>query len=396
MLSLRSYLSSTHPPAVLLRQVLLFVAVDAVYLSFSTAYAFSHAGTRGALLYLAAQYLVSAAAFIGCFALMHREALTSAQSLRLGSIGMLVGMLAAGALPEGEAGLLALVLAGGARGLAWAGRQWLELHHTKGSEREAYVSLLQTATTLFRLVGPLAAAALLVFSSESFQLLFLGLGSAGLVVSLFMGRARGLTAPAPGPVRPLQTLVSREYWQTAPFYVLEGAGSSLRQALYVSGTLMVVGTVSRFGIVDSLASAAAAGFLAWQSTRPQPGPSLARLRFSLCLVGLSWLVLLAALKLSWLMPVFIAAYALGNPLLQSVKASLVLKGSSMAGTAAHDAAMARELLLLTARLGALTLAAALASPDVTPAVGLALVTGLAVALLPLEYRFATGLAQRSV
>lgn len=393
MLAIRNFLASAEPASRLLRQVLLFAAVDVVFLGFAMAYAFTHHGLKGTLLYLAAQYALSTVGFIGAFWLMQSVQHTPTRMFRLGIAGMLVGMLAVWVSPSPWMGLASLTLAGAGRGMAWGARQWMEMHHTRGQARESYIALLQTATTVFKLVGPLFAAALMYASRDNFQALFAVIGVTGLAVLWANRDSEGLPTPLPGPPRPLQTLLKRDYWQTAPFYVLEGAGASLRQALFVSGTMTVVASVSAYGVLDACSSLAAAACLAWLASRPAPGPSLTRLQMSLGLVGLSWLLLLGALKLPLLLAGFVAVYAFGTPLLMTVKASLVLKGLATAGSEPHDNAMARELLLVGARLAALVLAAVLASTVVEPRTGLVAVVGLVLLLLPLEYRFAKALAQ---
>lgn len=391
---LRAWRSSPLPASRLLRQVLLFAAADVLFLSFAMAYAFSLYGLHGALLYLAAQYALSAAGFLGAFALMQSVRWPAARVFRLGLGAMLFGMLAGGIVTAPAASLACLTLAGVGRGMAWASRQWMEMHHTKGADREAYLALLQTAMTVFKLSGPLGAAALLYASGDNFHLLFGVLGVLGLAALLAQRQGVPLATPAPGRPHPLRTLLSAEYWKTAPFYVLEGAGAALRQALFVSGTMTVVASVSAYGVLDALSSLAAAICLAWLARRPAAGPSLRRLQVSLAIVGTSWLLLLGALQVPQLLVGFVAAYAFGTPLLMTVKASLVLKGLASAGSAAHDNAMARELLLAFARLAALVLAAVLASSAVSPAVGLQMVVGLVLLLLPLEYHYAKVLAQR--
>ncbi len=389
---LRTFLATATPASVLLRQVLLFSALDVVFLGFAMAYAFKHWGLPGALLYLCAQYITSAVGFVGTFIAMQSPDRTPAKLLRRGLGGMLLGMLLMGAYSPSWWGLLCLTLAGAGRGMAWAARQWLEMHHTKGEVRERFLALLQTGATLFKLGGPLVAAALMYATSENFGLLFGSVGALGFL-TLWATRAQvGLETPPPGPARPLQTLRDTDYWKTAPFYILGGAGSSLRQALFVSGTMTVVGSVSGYGVIDALSSLAAAGFLAWMARRPKAGPSLPRLQFSLAFVGVSWLLLLGALKWPWLLAGFVAFYSFGNPLLISVKTSLVLKGLTSATSAPHDNAMAREMLLVVSRMVALGIAAVLAQAN--PHIGLLLVVGLVLLLLPFEYLFARELSQR--
>lgn len=395
MASIRTALTSPVPAFCLLRQVLLFAAVDVVFIGFSMAYAHARHGLTGALLFLAAQYLLAAVGFVGAFVLMRAPRHTPARMFRAGVGGMLLGMLAVGATGNSLLGLACLAAAGGGRGVVWGARTWLEMHHTKRESREAYLALLQGAMTAFKLVGPLVAAGVMYASGENFQLLFATIGVLGFAGLWALRGKDGLPTPVPGPARPLQALMARSYWTTAPFYITEGAGAALRQVLFVSGTLSVVTSVSAYGVVDALSSLAAALCLVWLARHPGAGPSLRRLRGSLALVALSWLLLLGALALPVLLAGFVAMYAFGTPLLATVKSSLVLKGLTGSGGAPHDNAMARQLILAVARLGALALAAALAGSGVAPEAGLAIVVGLVLLVTPLEYHYAKKLVQRA-
>jgi hypothetical protein len=395
MPSIRTTLASPAPASRLLRQVLLFAAVDVVFIGFSLAYAHASHGLAGALLFLAAQYLLATVGFVGAFVLMRSPRNTPARLFRAGVGGMLLGMLAVGATGHSLAGLACLALAGGGRGVVWGARTWLEMHHTKGASRETYLALLQSAMTAFKLAGPLVAAGVMYASGENFQVLFATIGVLGFAGLWALRDKDELPTPVPGPARPLQALLARSYWSTAPFYITEGAGAALRQALFVSGTLAVVTSVSAYGVVDALSSLAAALCLVWLARHPGAGPSLRRLQGSLALVAVSWLFLLGALQLPVLLAGFVAAYAFGTPLLATVKSSLVLKGLTGSGGAPHDNAMARQLILALARLGALALAALLAGSGVAPETGLAIVVGLVLLVTPLEYHFAKKLVQRT-
>jgi hypothetical protein len=387
------FLTSKLPAFRLLRQVLLFAVVDVVYLGFSLAYAFTHYGLLGPLAYLAVHFLMTTGGFIGAFVLMRSPHYPSSRVLRVGIGLMLAGMLSVGATGQAALGMAALTLAGLGRGMVWGARTWLEMHHTKGESRESYLALLQTAMTAFKLVGPLCAAALMYVSGENFRVLFAAVGVLGFLGLALLRDRDPLFTPLPGPIHPLAPLFQAEYWKTAPFYLSEGAGAALRQVLFVSGTLTVVASVSAYGIVDALSSLAAAACLVVMSRRVRTGPSLGRLQFSLGLVALSWLFLLGALALPLLLAGFVICYAFGSPLLATVKSSLVLKGLTGSSIAPHNNAMARQVLMLLARSGALALGALLALGDFTAAQALAVVVGLVLLLTPLEYYFAQKLVR---
>jgi hypothetical protein len=393
-MTFRAVWQSPLPAYRLLRQVLLFAVVDVVYIGFSLAYAFAHMGLQGALLFLALHYVMTTGGFIIAFVLMQEPKNTSAHVFRLGVAGMLLGMLGVSFTAHPIVGAAFLTLAGLGRGTVWGARTWLELHHTKGESRETYIALLQTAMTGFKLVGPLCAAALLYTSEDNFQILFGVVGAVGLLGLYLLRDKDPLPTPLPGPARPLTALLHPEYWKSAPFYISEGAGAALRQVLFVSGTLTVVASISAYGVVDALSSLAAAACLVWMARRPQAGPSVRRLQFSLLLVAVSWLLLLGALVVPPLLVGFVIAYAFGTPILATVKSSLVLKGLTGASIGAHDSAMARQMLLLIARTGALLLGALLASSSLSAGTSLAIVVGLVLLLTPFEYYFAKRLLRR--
>jgi hypothetical protein len=144
--------------------------------------------------------------------------------------------------------------------------------------------------------------------------------------------------------------------------------------------------------VETCSSVVAAVFLAYQAQRPTAEPSLKRLKLSLALMAIGWLSLLGALHVATLLPVFVAAYALGNPLMNVVKNGLTLKGLAATGGTKHDNAIARIWLLAFARLTSLCVAACLVQWASSPQQGLTYVVGLALLLLPFEYRFAKRLS----
>lgn len=381
----------------LIRMTGLFVAIDSLYLGYSMACAFKMYSVTGALALLAAQYVVALAGYFLAFSLLNSPAVAASGLLRVGLLVTLALTGAAGVvgLMSMKAALVLLASAGFGRGLSYASRTWLEMHHTKSAEREAYLSKVQAITTLAKLVGPLLVSAMLLALHADSAVLYVGVAVVGLLALLAVGNPLdAVAAPRPGPLRPLAVLFTADYWQAAPFYALEGAGASLRQALFVSGVIAVVGSLSAFGAVDATASLLSAGIMYALARNPLTGPSERRLAVGMGLIGVSWIALLGALHWPVLLGAFIALQAAANPLVSAQKSSLVLKGCSLPGTPAQDNILARELLLTAARLPALGLAAVLAW-ECHNKVGAvtAVVVGMML-LMPFEYIYARKLATR--
>lgn len=386
-------LRGTEPSSVLLRSVILFVAADIFFTGFASAFAFTQHGVLGVLGLIATQQTLSAVGYSTCFYWMRGDTERPLQLQRWGVTGMFLSMALAGASPWPAVSLVLLGTLGGlSRGTAWSARTWMELHHTKGAGRQAYLALSESGGTLLKLAGPLVSAGILFAFHDSFRALFVTAGSLGLAALWALPRTR-LQTPVPDVIRPLEPWSRAEYWRTAPFYAVDGFGHALRNALFVSGAMAIVGSAARYGLVETLSSILAAGFLALQAGRAKSEPSLHRLKWSLLLLASGWLCLVGALHLPILLPAFIAAYAIGNPLVTVVKNGLTLKGLAGAGGTPQDNAIARIWLLLAARLSALGISAILVTVAVDPRLGLALVVGLALALMPFEYLYAKRLAQ---
>lgn len=392
-LDLLRMLRGTEPRSVLLRSVILFVAADIFFTGFASAFAFTQHGVLGVLGLIATQQTFSAIGYSSNFYWMRAGEHRPLQLQRWGVMGMFLSMSLAGASPWPLLSLAFLGALGGlSRGTAWSARTWMELHHTQGTNRQSYLALSESGGTLLKLVGPLVSAGILFVFQDSFRALFLSAGVFGLVTMVLLPRSP-LSTPVPDVIRPWEPWKRAEYWRTAPFYTLDGLGHALRNALFVSGAMAVVGSASAYGLVETGSSLLAATFLALQARRPKPEPSLKRLKWSLLLVATGWLCLVGALHLPLLLPFFIAAYAIGNPLVTVVKNGLTLKGLAGAGGTTQDNAIARIWLLLVARLSALAFAALLVNAVLDPVQGLMAVVGLAVALMPLEYHFAKRLAE---
>ncbi len=388
----------------LVRGALLFIVADSLFGSFGTAFVFSQCGLRGVLAFMIGWQLVSTAAYVVNVYQFKKGGTYAARTYRNGVAGMMAAVLTTGVLttflhrasPVGVPVWLPVVLlgvlGGGARGRAFSARTWLELNLTGGSQRQGYLSRTEALGTLLRLGIPLLAAAVLAWAHNAFGLFFVMAGGAGFVCVLVFSQA-GTVAPAAIPAQPWKLLGNKSYWKTAPFYVVDGAGHALRTGLFVSGAMAVIGSASKYGLVDTGASLCAAGLLWWQSRHPASAPSLKTLRRSLALMGFAWLALFAALRQPLLLPLFVAAYALGNPLITVVKSGLTLKGLAQAGAAPQDNLIARMMLLTLGRVSALSLALAVTYAMATPTAQLVGSCLLAAAMLPLDYIYSRRLSR---
>lgn len=298
---------------------------------------------------------------------------------------MALVLVAAGSLPWGPLALLALLSAGGglSRGLTYGARLWREALLPDPAARQQYLSLVEAASTLFKVLAPGWALVVLAVTSQ-FEFIYLSAGLSCLA-ALLVTQAQAEPLPRPEPLNLRQFLVSPQFQATAPYFVVEGAGHALRTALFVSGAMTVVGSLKGYALVEMGASLCAAAWLVMQSRIRLPGPSMAQLRKFLGLLALAWTALLVALWHPAALPVFVVVYALSVPLVSAQKAGVTLGGLARSRDSLANQLMARSVLLMLARV--LTLAGFVAA-HVMGATPLALLVSMAtaaLALLPLEY-----------
>jgi hypothetical protein len=283
-------------------------------------------------------------------------------------------------------------IGGTCRGLAFSSRTWLELHHTAGAVREGYLARTEALGTLLKLVVPVTATLFMSVGANEFAMFFVFAGVVSLMGCLLALKLR-IESPAEHPVNPGGLLNNMSYWRTGPFYVVDGAGHALRTGLFVSGAMSVIGSAKGFGMVESAASLCAAALLWYQSRNPKDAPSLESLRNCMAVIVLAWAALMGALGFVWLLPVFVAAYAVGHPLMTVAKSSLTLKGLAQKGVPALDNLIGRMLLLTTGRVSALGVAWTLSYVSAKPQWQLAITCLIATALLPLDYFYARRLVE---
>ena len=399
-----SHASSASSP--LLKAALLFIGADVLFSSFGTAFVYASFGVAGVLLFMVGWQLASTTAYIANVYQFGRGPHQAFGAYRIGLYGLLATLACAGlALVAGRHGLWPtnwpldqavlwlLLLAGGAcRGISFSARTWLELKNTQGAAREAYLLRAEALGTVLKVALPLLSALALKLSADDFGVLFLATATPTLAVALPVLRT-SVACPPAVPQAPWRLLTMSSYWATAPFYMLDGAGHALRTALYVSGAMAAVGSAAAFGMVEATSSLAAAALLWWQSHRPRVQPSLGKLGLSQALLALGWLSLMGALRLPWLLPLFVAAYALSHPFITVVKSGLTLKGLAQTQACAQDNLIARMVLLTLGRLGALLLALAIARQAGSPQGQLLCVCVPALLVLPLEFFYARRLSR---
>jgi hypothetical protein len=383
----------------LLRGVGWFWCADILFTGFASAFAYSNYGVQGVLAYLFLTQFAIVAGYLANMVVMARFKVEPWLAYRAGSACVFGGLLAAGLLPSALVMLVAMALIGGAgRGIAFSSRVWLELHHTDASLRERYLGLSEATGALLRLVVPVLAGVVLARAAgpgqeDNFRPLFLSAGAFGIVGTfLFFGRP--LSTPLPGPLNLGQAFGSAAIWKTAPFFVVDGAGLALRTALFVAGAMALVGSAAKYGLVEAGASCFAIGLLVWRARHATPDPSLPRLRNNLLLLGFGWLMLLLALQYVVLLPLFVAAYALGTPLVTMVKTGLSLKAMALPGITTQDAMASRMLLFCFGRALVLGVSWLLTASASLSKGHLAILVGIAILLLPLEYYYAKRLHQQ--
>jgi hypothetical protein len=381
----------------LLRGAMWFWCAEILYTSFGSAFAYSYAGVQGVLVYMFWTQLPGVVSYLGNFSLMARYAWEPWQTYRAGVATMFLSLLAAGLLPTPFMVLTALAVIGGAgRGIAYSSRFWLELHHTQGAQRERYLSLAEAVGALSRLCIPVISGILLAKASQgtdNFGPLFAVFGVLGLAGCL-LWFGNSLKTTIPGPLNLRQPFSAANFWRTAPFFMVDGAGLALRTTLFVSGAMAVVGSAANYSWVEASASCVAIGLLLWQARHPAPEPSLGRLRNNLLLLGFGWLMLLLALQFSVLLLFFVAAYALGTPLVSMVKSGLSMKAMALPGVELQDAMSSRMLLFIVGRLAVMGGCWALTAGLTASKNNIAMLIGMAILLMPLEYYFAKRLQSK--
>jgi hypothetical protein len=377
---------SRSTEAIVWRSTLLFVAVDVFYTGFVGAYAFTHGQVLAVLLFIAGQQAATVAGQVLANRLMARPAWPALRLLRVGVAALAATLALAGALPLAPVlrlGLLSL-LGGLARGLSYGARLWLEANLPGAAVRQAYLSAVEAAATLLKILAPLWALLVFRLLSEGVEAVFLsaGLAALGLLAGV---RHERLDLPPARRAALLALLRQPRFWATTPYYVVEGAGHALRLSLFVCGAMTVVGSLAGYAQVETLASLLGAGLLTRQALRATTGPCLRTLRRLLGLLALAWLSLLGALHVPGLLVLFVAGYAVGLPLVNAQKMGVTLGGMVGSGVSLEASLLGRSLVLTAARVGTLGLCASLSLLGWTPRAMLVGMVGLTLALLPLEY-----------
>lgn len=396
--------SSISSSSTLLKGALLFIVADILFSSFGTAFVYANFKIIGVLFFMIGWQICSTIAYVLNVYNFGKQADLAFKSYKAGILGLLLTLILCGVLlwspfqnligPDyvKKSALFVLLVFGGTfRGIAFSSRTWLELNHTKGAIREKYLFKAESIGTVLKVLLPILSATILKLSQDDFGVLFVTTGSACTLSVLILLRGTLNTTTAK-PQAPWGLLTKKSYWNTAPFYILDGASHALRTALFVSGAMAAVGSAAAFGVVEACASLTAASLLWWQANHPKQEPSLAKLRISQILLAFGWGSLIGALKYAWLLPFFIVSYAISHPFITVIKSGLTLKGLAQTQACPQDNLIARMLLLTLGRLSALGMALCLVQFSYGLVAQLIAVCFLALMVLPLEYLYAKRLS----
>lgn len=369
----------------MLRTLLSVSALDSVLTGFALAYSYAHFGLAGTLTYLAVQFLLGYAGFWAALVRMRDPSVGGGAVMRGGTLASSLCMTAGALAPDPLVTLGLFALSGLGRGHSWAERIWLDVHLSHDHNRDSYLSLLHAGLSAFKVVGPALAAGVLLLTRDDPQYLFLALslGQAALAWRIRIPAAR----PVPGPVQPFAPLLQASYWKSGAFYLLEGSSGALRLALFASGTMYVVGTLAHYGLVEASASALSALTLVWLAQHRGAADRMTRLVWAMALTAVAWLALILTTHWPVFLIVFVAGSALSTPLLTAVRHGLIVgglaQGCSRYSPECHM--LARETLMLVARVGVLLACAVLATLASSPGQALQWGAVLMLAIMPLEY-----------
>lgn len=375
----------------MLRALLGVSALDSVIMGFALAHGYAHFGLPGAMVYLAAQFLIGYAGFWVALVRMRNPLVLGGSVLRSGMLASSLCLAIGALVPDPLLALALFALSGLGRGHAWAERIWLDMHLSHGRNRDSYLSLLHAGLSAFKVVGPALAAGILLLTQDDPQHLFL-IMSLGLAVLSWRIRTP-FPRPVPGPVQPLAPLLQASYWKNGAFYLLEGSSGALRLALFASGTMYVVGTLAHYGMVEAGASALSALTLVWLARHRGTVNRMTRLIWAMAMTAVAWLALILTTHWPPFLAVFVSGSALSAPLLTAVRHGLVVEGLSR-GCARYSPEchmLARETLMLVARVGALLVCAGIATFAQSPGQALQWGAALMLAVMPFEYLAARGM-----
>lgn len=369
--------------------VAVFFFFDSFFMVMSLAWAFQQFSFKGSLIFTAALYLLSSAGFFSAFKLMQSKKSTTPWNGLL--MGLFVGAaltLVASLVANPHIKFVLFIFAGTSRGLSWGCRHWLEFFHTKGVQREQYLSYLQAMGIFFKISVAGVTALILHFDATLNQSVITFLSIICIFILSFMYTK--VCAPITNPVGALnfmQTLKQKSYWSIAPFYVFEGVGNTLRHVLYITGVLTVVSALKSFMALDLITSLSAMGVMLLIANRVSHNPSIKRLKFSLIILGISWIFLLLSIWQPILVVIFVILNGLSSPMVIALKNSLVLKGLGSAG-APQDNMLARETTAITSRMSAMAISITLVNLVPTKELGLILVVLFMILIMPAEYYYA--------
>lgn len=365
--------------------------VETFFWSFTLVYAFTQFGFKGALIFFALQCIAVLTGYWATMVLFARKPTWADRMLQGTGVACASGLVFAGLSPNNVASLACLLLSGVAVGGAVAVRQWLELTLTKGASREYYLVMRETANALIRIGGLTFAAYTLALLNNEMPPFFLISGSIGVLLMLWTGPMHGVVPPSESP-KPFAALLDRSYWNSAPFFLIESGSSALRGLIGVSGVMTIFASASKYGFIEVASALTSMSVMWWLGGRTINAPSLTRLSWGLTGLAVAWLALGVSLVLPWFFVLFLLGTACAGPVVSATYNSLVMTSMESPGHTLQSNAVAREILLVSARCGALLAALALTSFVTSPTTMLLLVLVMTVLLFPLEYVFAKRIA----
>lgn len=296
----------------LMALILLFSAVQIQYLGFSTAYVAGVGGASWAFLYAGAVFGMSFLGYWSGVVAMSRRKAPGGRLIREGMIRTGLASLLGAAVGDERFAPFLLALGGVGGGYAWAERQALELGHRQAAALEQYFAELQSWIALLRIAIPALVVALAWLWGES-QTFLVAIGFLSFLFAL-LAPSVGSPSVAPKPLwREIRALKTTEPRWARWYYMAEGGGNSIRNALFAVGAMAALGGLAGYGLAEAGLGALSGATLYWISRRQgsRGFGRLARLRAGSALTWLAWAALLGSLwdfRLFWL---FAAALALG-------------------------------------------------------------------------------------
>lgn len=129
----------------------------------------------------------------------------------------------------------------------------------------------------------------------------------------------GLTHRPCQPFAAWPLRISKGFWKQGAYFAFDGMGETLRGAVFVAGTMLVLNSLLAFNVATALSSALSAAALWWIARRQTHSNRLFRLALALTLSALAWVALAVSLRYAAAFSVYLALYSFSIPILQATK-----------------------------------------------------------------------------